>query len=463
MKQHRMRIYPYNLRELIIGLALIAVSLVMPRLINVETLPVTDYLFQALENTEKTDLLFSAMMLVVMNAVRGLPYYLGSFFVGESLEFSWKDKRTWITNLILMIIILRVNYFLINLLWGIRYDFGLPTILIFIFEAVIYSMRYSHISLRKKAMLIVFAIFAFEFLDIMPVISKLPVGRGEISRDIRAAAEILNARALLNIAGFIGMLLFLMFSVIIFIQLHMENRMKQIDELKKQNHEIMMEMQLSKLKNRANLEVQYLVHDLKSPLTSIETLAGLLKMRSSAEGRDTETEYLDRIEATTEHMSEMISEILYEDRRSAVTTDEILKIVLAQGSVLDCAQAIESENLASGKKIYANRIFFSRALSNLLQNSASALRGRSNPKIMICIAEDGENIRFSVRDNGRGIAPKEQKQVWERGFSGNTSSGLGLAFVKSVVENMNGTIEMDSRPNSGTTITITVAKESDAE
>ena len=86
MKQHRMHIYPYNLRELIIGLALIAVSLVMPRLINVETLPVTDYLFQALENTEKTDLLFSAMMLVVMNAVRGLPYYLGSFFVGESLD-----------------------------------------------------------------------------------------------------------------------------------------------------------------------------------------------------------------------------------------------------------------------------------------------------------------------------------------------------------------------------------------
>ncbi len=459
MRQHRMRISPYNLRELIIGTALIALSLILPRFINVETLPVTEYLFHALETTEKTDLLVSALMLVAMNAVRGLPYYLGAFFVGESLEFSWKDKRTWITNLVLMIIILRLNYFLIQLLWGIQYDFALPTILIFCFEAAIYSMRYRYVSLPKKAMLIIFAIFAFEFLDIMPVAASLPVGRGEISRDIRAAAEILNAGALLNVTGFAGILLFLMFSVIIFIQLHAENRMKQIDELKKQNHEIMMQMQLSKLKNRANLEVQYLVHDLKSPLTSIETLAGLLKMRCSAEERHTEVEYLDRIEGAAERMSEMISEILYEERCAAVTTDEIVKIVMAQGSVLECAAAIQSENRASGKMIYANRIFFSRALSNLLQNSANAVSRSHRPKILLEVWESGENICFCVRDNGRGIPKNEQEKVWEQGFSGNTSSGLGLAFVKSVVENMNGSIALESKPSQGTTITITVAKE----
>lgn len=459
MKQHRMRISPYNLRELIIGMVLIGLSLLLPRFINVETIPVRRYLFQALGETEKTDLLVSALMLVGMNALRGLPYYLGAFFVGESLEFSWKDKRTWITNLVLMIIILRLNYFLIQLLWDIQYDFALPTMLIFCFEAVIYSMRYRFISLWKKAMLIVFAIFAFEFLDIMPIFASLPVGRGEISRDIRAAADILNAGTLLNITGFSGMLLFLLFSVIIFIQLHAENHMKQIDELKKQNHEITMQMQLSKLKNRANLEVQYLVHDLKSPLTSIETLAGLLKMRCGAEKRDAELQYLDRIEAAAEHMSEMISEILYEERRSAVTTDEIVKIVMAQGSVLDCAAAIRCENLASGRMIYANRSFFSRALSNLLQNSVSAVSERHNPQILLRVWEDGDEICFCVRDNGRSIPRHEQKQVWEKGFSGNTSSGLGLAFVKSVVENMNGSIGLVSSPGAGTAITIRITKE----
>ncbi len=461
MKRSRMRITPYNLRELIIGFILIGLSLLLPRFINIETIPIRNYMFQALEGTEKTDLLVSALMLVAMNAVRGLPYYLGTFFVAESLEFSWKEKRTWITNLVLMIIILRVNYFMVNFLWGIRYDFALPTILIFCFEGIIYSMRYRYISMRKKAMLIIFAIFAFEFLDIMPVVANLPVGRGEISRDIRAAAEVLNASALLNITGFAGMLLFLLFSVIIFIQLHSENRMKQIDELKKKNHEIMMQMHLTKLKNRANLEVQYLVHDLKSPLTSIETLAGLLKMRSSAENRDIEVEYLDRIEGAAERMSEMISEILYEDRCSSVTTDEIMKIVMAQGSVLECASVIQSENTASGEKIYANRIFFSRALSNLLQNAVTAVREKRNPSILFRIFVSGENICFSVSDNGRGIPLDEQELVWEKGFSGNTSSGLGLAFVKSVVENMNGKVEMTSRPNQGTTITITVAKEKD--
>ena len=461
MKRRRMRITPYNLRELIIGVVLIGLSLLMPRFVNVETIPVTDYLFQALEGPEKTDLLVSALMLVSMNAIRGLPYYLGTFFVAESLEFSWKEKRTWITNLVLMIIILRVNYFMVNFIWGIRYDFALPTILIFCFEGIIYSMRYRYISLRKKAMLIIFAIFAFEFLDIMPVVASLPVGRGEISRDIRAAAGILNADALLNITGFCGMLLFLLFSVIIFIQLHSENRMKQFDELKRENHEIMMQMQLSKLKNRANLEVQYLVHDLKSPLTSIETLAGLLKMRCAQENREIEVEYLDRIEGAAERMSEMISEILYEDRCSGITTDEIMKIVMAQASVLDRASAIQSENSASGEMVYANRIFFSRALSNLLQNSVTAVREKRNPSILFRIFESGGSICFSVSDNGRGIPAAEQELVWQKGFSGNTSSGLGLAFVRSVVENMNGRIEMVSSPKQGTTINIFVAKESD--
>jgi len=308
-------------------------------------------------------------------------------------------------------------------------------------------------------MLIIFAVFAFEFMDIMPMAAFLPAGRGEISRDVRAAAEILGAIELLNITGFCGILLFLMFSVIIFIQLHSENRLKQIDELKKKNHEIMMQMQLTKLKNRANLEVQYLVHDLKSPLTSIETLAGLLKMRSSAEDRAIEVEYLDRIEGAAERMSEMISEILYEERRAAVTTDEIVKIVMAQGSVLECAGAIQSENMAPGQMIYANRIFFSRALSNLLQNSARAVSGKQHPKIRLQVWENGENICFCVRDNGKGIPEHEQKRVWEQGTSGSTSSGLGLAFVKSVVENMNGHIELVSKPNQGVAITITVAKE----
>jgi signal transduction histidine kinase len=71
----------------------------------------------------------------------------------------------------------------------------------------------------------------------------------------------------------------------------------------------------------------------------------------------------------------------------------------------------------------------------------------------------GQWVRFQVIDNGTGIEPQVQSRIWERGYSGRSSSGLGLSFVRSVVERSGGHVELCSTVGEGTTITLCLPKE----
>ena len=155
-------------------------------------------------------------------------------------------------------------------------------------------------------------------------------------------------------------------------------------------------------------------------------------------------------------MSRMISEILYEDQRSPITTEELVRIVLAQVSTSDYASYIRVQNDVPQTLVSVNHVLFPRALVNLLQNSARAVRTRTERRILLRVeAEDGA-VRFTVADNGVGISPERQKSVWGRRTSGEGSSGLGLAFVRSIVDRLGGKVTLCSKVNEGTHITITI-------
>ena len=104
-----------------------------------------------------------------------------------------------------------------------------------------------------------------------------------------------------------------------------------------------------------------------------------------------------------DRMSSMISEILHEEQRSVVTTQELLDAVMAQISSAEYADLVHTENRAPEAKIRINKIRFSRVLINLVENAAYAVR-RPDGKIWIRVEEtEGAEIRFQVEDNGTGI------------------------------------------------------------
>ena len=74
-------------------------------------------------------------------------------------------------------------------------------------------------------------------------------------------------------------------------------------------------------------------------------------------------------------------------------------------------------------------------------------------------AEREHRLVFTVEDNGSGIDEAQLQSIWDRGTSGRQSSGLGLAFVRNVVEQMHGEIHIQSHPGQGTRICLEFSEE----
>ena len=460
-KQHAFRLASVDRRELAIGVALIAVSFFMPVFFNVQSFSILKATMRALHDREKTDLIAAAVQLVALNSIRGIPHYVGAYFVGESLSFRWKERRAWPVNALLILVILLLTYRGIGAIHRIHYDFGIPAVLVSSFVFFFRKLHYRYISMWKKASMIALVLTALQFLDIMPAMGPFPVGRGETSVDIKMAAMVLEADAVLNTAATVGTVLFLAVALALFFQLRDENNLRELSILKEQNQAILMQSQLNEMQNRTHQEMQYLVHDLKSPLTTVQTLVGVLKMECEAERREGDLEYLDYIENAVERMSEMISEILYQDMSSPLTTRELVGVALAQCSVNDYAAYLRVDNQVPEAVVRVNRFLFPRALINLLENSAQAMDGQGAPEIWLRVERNETGgIVFTVEDNGTGIDEQQLDSIWDRGTSGRQSSGLGLAFVQNVVERMEGEIRIQSEVGRGTKICVILPEES---
>ena len=452
-------------KKLLIGSGLVVFSFFVPLMINVHTFDIWSTLERSLREGELTQLMVTALQFVSMNALRTIPHYVGAFFIGESVTFRWRGKNIWWVNALFIIGILRLTYWGVELLHQIRYDFGIPAILVSCMVVIFGKMDYQYIASVKKTLQIILFLIAFQFLDIMPALRNLPVGRGEVSMDVKTAAIIMGGETLLDAMGLLCFMLFLAFGILIFYQLKEENRLRELDSLREQNQSIRMQNELNEIKNRTYQEMQYLVHDLKSPLTSVQTLVDVIKMESEAEGATERMEYLERIERGIERMNEMISDILYEDRRSEITTEKVLDTALAQISIADYANSVQAENNVPEAKIYVNRILVPRVLVNLAQNSARAIPSGRTGNIFLQVDRVCQGMKswivFSVSDNGSGISRENQRRIWEHGVSDFRSSGLGLAFVRKVVNSAQGHIQISSTPNEGTNIRIFLPERGD--
>ena len=109
--------------------------------------------------------------------------------------------------------------------------------------------------------------------------------------------------------------------------------------------------------------------------------------------------------------------------------------------------------------VSGDRIHLTNLLYNLIDNAVKY--AEQEPRIRIATASDDEGITISVTDNGIGIATSEQRKIFDRLYrvpTGNLHNakgfGLGLSYVRTVVERHNGRIKVDSAPGRGSTFHI---------
>jgi len=203
-------------------------------------------------------------------------------------------------------------------------------------------------------------------------------------------------------------------------------------------------------------------HELRTPLTSIHLL-----IESLRDGRLEDTDraqVLSLLARETGRLEVLVGRVLELSRLQA--TYDYARDPLELGSVIDEAiaafDAITLTNRTAiltrvdpGLIVAGDRPTLVRALVNLLTN-AWKYTG-DDKRISIVAHENRRWIEVTVRDNGVGIDPAEQRAIFEqfrRGRAADASGapgvGLGLSFVRAIVRGHRGKLDFESRPGETT-------------
>lgn len=131
--------------------------------------------------------------------------------------------------------------------------------------------------------------------------------------------------------------------------------------------------------------------------------------------------------------------------------------------VLLCQKKLQSRNIALEKryagnlpKIHAISDQISQVILNLLQNAEEAITGEGG-KITISTEKQEDRIKVRFHDTGCGIPPEQMKLVFDPFYTTKSElkgTGLGLSVSYGIMQAHGGNIEVESRPNEGSTFTL---------
>jgi two-component system, sensor histidine kinase and response regulator len=211
--------------------------------------------------------------------------------------------------------------------------------------------------------------------------------------------------------------------------------------------------------------MKMIVHDLKSPLTSVLATIEMLMDGDFGPLTAQQRSALGDSEAKAEDLLALIEDLL-EVRRIEETALTLNLEAIAPGALLteivhewghrfqqDKATAVV-EAADDAPVFQADRALIKRVVGNLIQNALT--HSAHAVKLVLAVRRDGDGVLFTVSDNGPGIPPEYHEIIFRKFEQVKTpnvprvrSSGLGLAFCKLVVESHGGRIWVQSTEGQG--------------
>ena len=96
----------------------------------------------------------------------------------------------------------------------------------------------------------------------------------------------------------------------------------------------------------------------------------------------------------------------------------------------------------------------------MVKNATQAMKNDGTPpKIEVKVASEGNSVKITVSDNGKGINEENKELVFEPKFTTKTSGmGLGLPMIKKIIETYDGTISFTSTEGIGSVFTVILPK-----
>ena len=228
-------------------------------------------------------------------------------------------------------------------------------------------------------------------------------------------------------------------------------------------------------KTRYQSVMQFVTHEMRTPLTAIQGSSELIS-RYGSMPEAKRKQMAEMINAESKRLARMISTFLSVERLS----DGDMELKQERFGLVDLvdACALRARVLAENKDILivlenlppvellGDRELMEYAVYNLLTNAVKY--SPSGTRVSV-YGDNGKagRVRVSVRDQGIGMDQKEAARVFEKFYrtkraeqSGETGTGIGLSIVEQIVTRHGGTIEVESEPGVGSVFTLTLRKAS---
>jgi len=211
-------------------------------------------------------------------------------------------------------------------------------------------------------------------------------------------------------------------------------------------------------------------HELRTPLTSIRGALGLLASGILANQPDTAQHMLDIAASDTERLARLVNDILDLERLESNTitldrkwwnTSELCQQAMETMQAIAAANQIQLSSKVASLEIFADRDRIIQTLVNLLSNAIKFAPAQS--EVSLTVQSQNDAIVFHVQDQGRGIPVEHQESIFDRFKQVDVSdsrqkggTGLGLAICRSIVQQHNGKIWVESVLTKGSTFSFTI-------
>ncbi|MCI2230260.1 ATP-binding protein [Polaribacter sp. MSW13] len=204
-------------------------------------------------------------------------------------------------------------------------------------------------------------------------------------------------------------------------------------------------------------------HEIKNPLTPMRLTVQSFERKFDPKDKNVKEKLAEYSQTLIQQIDVMssIASAFSDFAKMPTQKRERIEVI----SVVKLALDIFNENAVKyypqQKELFANldKTQLIRIVTNLVKNASQAIEKQENPLIEVKVFSEGNAVKITVSDNGKGIPDDVKDLIFEPKFTTKTSGmGLGLGIIKSIIEAYDGSISFTSKRGIGTVFTVILPK-----